>query len=111
MASDQSMPIEVSPEIYSKLLELSKERQIGVTSIVEEAVQVFLNNQESRSGTKPEALKRPQATYKPQTHLRQIPVVPTEAAVLFIDVQNYNCHRQGAEVQALPQVKELTPDD
>ncbi|BDA47138.1 probable peroxyureidoacrylate/ureidoacrylate amidohydrolase RutB at C-terminar half [Coccomyxa sp. Obi] len=47
-----------------------------------------------------------EATYKPQTHLRQIPVVPNEAAVLFIDVQNYNCHKDGAEVQALPQSPE-----
>lgn len=105
------MSVRVSPDIYSKLLDVSKASQTDVASIVEEAVQVFLNNRESRSGSKPGALKRPLATYKPQTHLRQIPVVPNEAAVLFIDVQNYNCHKDGAEVQSLPQVKGfLTPD-
>ncbi len=111
MASDPPMSVRVSPEIYSKLQKVSKESQNDVTTIVEEAVQVFLNHRESRSGTKPEALKRPQATYMPQTHLRQIPIVLNEAAVLFIDVQNYNCHKDGAEVQALPQVKEPTSTD
>ena len=37
------------------------------------------------------------AAYKPQTHLRERAIVPKEAALLFIDIQNYNCHRSGAE--------------
>lgn len=41
--------------------------------------------------------KAAKAAYSPQTHLRQRAIVPKEAALLFIDVQNYNCHRSGAE--------------
>jgi hypothetical protein len=37
------------------------------------------------------------AAYKPQTHLRERAIVTKEAALLFIDIQNYNCHRSGAE--------------
>ncbi len=37
------------------------------------------------------------AAYKPKTHLREKMIVPTEAALLFIDVQNYNCHPSGVE--------------
>ena len=37
------------------------------------------------------------AAYNPQTHLRERAIIPKEAALLFIDIQNYNCHRSGAE--------------
>ncbi|KAG2436168.1 hypothetical protein HYH02_011672 [Chlamydomonas schloesseri] len=37
------------------------------------------------------------AYYLPQRHLRQEPILDaSKCAVLFIDVQNYNCHRSGA---------------
>ena len=45
------------------------------------------------------------AAYKPQTHQRERAVVPKEAALLFIDVQNYNCHRSGAEAAHLGTVR------
>ena len=41
------------------------------------------------------------AFYRPDTAQRQAALVPTTAALLFIDVQNYNCHRQGAIFQGL----------
>ena len=41
--------------------------------------------------------KAAKAAYTPKTHLRERSIVPEEAALLFIDVQNYNCHRSGAE--------------
>ena len=37
------------------------------------------------------------AAYKPETHLRERAIVPKQAALLFIDVQNYNCHPSGVE--------------
>lgn len=45
----------------------------------------------------PRATQGAQAAYKPQTHLRERAIVPSEAALLFIDVQNYNCHSSGVE--------------
>lgn len=33
---------------------------------------------------------------RPQTHLREVPIVPKQSAVLFIDTQNFNCHKEGA---------------
>jgi hypothetical protein len=36
------------------------------------------------------------AVYQPQCLLREVAVDPRQAAVLFIDVQNLNCHRGGA---------------
>ncbi|KAG2482014.1 hypothetical protein HYH03_019038 [Edaphochlamys debaryana] len=37
------------------------------------------------------------AYYRPQKHLREVPITdPKSAAVLFIDTQNFNCHRDGA---------------
>lgn len=41
------------------------------------------------------------AFYRPDTAQRQAALVPATAAMLFIDVQNYNCHRQGAIFQGL----------
>jgi ureidoacrylate peracid hydrolase len=32
-----------------------------------------------------------------QTLSRDVPIEPAQAAVLFVDVQNYNCHRDGGE--------------
>ena len=37
------------------------------------------------------------ASYSPALHLRQSPLRVSEAALLFVDCQNYNCHRSGAE--------------
>lgn len=38
-----------------------------------------------------------QAYYNPAPHLREVAIAsPSATAVLFIDVQNYNCHRAGA---------------
>ncbi|GLI59999.1 hypothetical protein VaNZ11_002058 [Volvox africanus] len=37
------------------------------------------------------------ASYVPQSHLREEAITsPTTATVLFIDTQNYNCHKNGA---------------
>ncbi|KAK9843806.1 hypothetical protein WJX81_007101 [Elliptochloris bilobata] len=39
----------------------------------------------------------PQTAYcKPQRHLREAALVPRDSALLFVDVQNYNCSLQGA---------------
>ncbi len=41
------------------------------------------------------------AYYRPQSELRQVPITdPKRAALLFIDVQNYNCSRDGAIYKA-----------
>lgn len=99
--------VKISEQTWSKLQALSKSISIGVDDVVEEALQEYLRKSQAGSlsnGQPQQALNRPQATYKPQTHLRQIPVVPSEAAVLFIDVQNYNCHKDGAEMLGLPPV-------
>ena len=37
------------------------------------------------------------ATFTPQIQLREKPLVPADSALLFIDCQNYNCHKDGAE--------------
>lgn len=37
-----------------------------------------------------------EAHYDPHPQLRQVHIVPSQAALLFIDVQHYNCHRSGA---------------
>uniref|UniRef100_A0A7S0S0R6 Isochorismatase-like domain-containing protein n=1 Tax=Chlamydomonas leiostraca TaxID=1034604 RepID=A0A7S0S0R6_9CHLO len=34
--------------------------------------------------------------YNPTPHLREVPCVPSSTAILFIDTQNFNCHRAGA---------------
>eukprot|EP01025_Chloroclados_australasicus_P001864 TRINITY_DN10447_c0_g2_i1.p1 TRINITY_DN10447_c0_g2~~TRINITY_DN10447_c0_g2_i1.p1 ORF type:complete len:235 (-),score=5.41 TRINITY_DN10447_c0_g2_i1:245-949(-) len=36
------------------------------------------------------------AQFNPQTELRQVTVIPQETVLLFIDLQNYNCHREGS---------------
>ncbi len=43
------------------------------------------------------------AYYRPATTGRQAPLVPAASALLFIDVQNYNCHRDGAIYRSLTQ--------
>ncbi len=105
--SDQDKTVKISAETWSKLQTLNQTELKDIELVVEEAVQAYLKNLETGSlshGQPQNALRRPEATFKPQTHLRQIPVVPGEAAVLFIDVQNYNCHKDGAEMQGLPPV-------
>ena len=50
-----------------------------------------------------------QATFRPQTHLREVAIErPAQAALLFIDVQNYNCHPSGAEFSGNPYVSSPT---
>ena len=105
--SDQHKTVKISAETWSKLQTLSQTEPKNIDIVVEDALQAYLKNLETGSlsnGQPQNALRRPEATFKPQTHLRQIPVVPGEAAVLFIDVQNYNCHKDGAEMQGLPPV-------
>lgn len=41
------------------------------------------------------------AYYRPEPHRRQAAVVPATAALLFIDVQVYNCSKDGAIYQSL----------
>lgn len=48
-----------------------------------------------------------QATYEPMDAYREIPVVFEEAALLFIDVQNYNCHPDGALYGGNPDVSSV----
>ena len=96
--------VKIAEPTWSKLQILSQSASKSTDDIVEEALQAYLNKSETGSIPNGQAIKRAQATYKPQTHLRQISVVPSEAAVLFIDVQNYNCHKDGAEMLGLPPV-------
>ena len=37
------------------------------------------------------------------TLTRNLPLVPAQSALLFIDVQNFSAHRQGAEFASLSQ--------
>ena len=41
------------------------------------------------------------AYYRPDPTTRQVPLQPQQAALLFIDVQNYNCSKQGAIYRSL----------
>lgn len=41
------------------------------------------------------------AFYRPEAHRRQAALEPHQAALLFIDVQNYNCSKRGAIFQSL----------
>lgn len=41
------------------------------------------------------------AYYRPEAHRRQAPLVPATAALLFIDIQAYNCSKEGAIYQSL----------
>ncbi len=38
----------------------------------------------------------PSAYFRPQAHQREVPLVPRDSVLLFVDVQNYNCSRDGA---------------
>lgn len=49
-----------------------------------------------------------QAAFKPQLHLREAPLDPSKAALLYIDIQNYNCHPDGALYDGNAQVVSLT---
>ena len=62
---------------------------VTVDELAHDSIQAHLTQSTVRKAAK--------AAYTPQTHLRQRAVVPKEAALLFIDIQNYNCHRSGAE--------------
>ena len=41
------------------------------------------------------------AYYRPQREQRQAVLVPGQSALLFVDVQNYNCSKQGAMYAAV----------
>lgn len=43
------------------------------------------------------------AYYWPEAHRRQAELVPATAALLFIDIQAYNCSKEGAIYQSLSQ--------
>ena len=49
-----------------------------------------------------------QATYEPQPHLRDVAIDTQRAALVFIDVQNFNCHPDGAEFQGDADVRPST---
>lgn len=36
------------------------------------------------------------ACYEPLTHLREVEVAAPQALLLFVDIQNYTCHPDGA---------------
>jgi hypothetical protein len=40
------------------------------------------------------------AYYQPQPMLREVAIDPAQSVVLFVDIQNYNCHRDGAMYHA-----------
>lgn len=72
---------------------------VGLEQLVKQGVLPF-------AGTQPKAPNTPwhvihMAYYRPQTSRRQAELQPRQAALLFIDVQNYNCSKQGALYQAL----------
>lgn len=49
------------------------------------------------------------AYYWPQAEGRQAALDPAAAALLFIDVQNYNCSRQGAIYRSLAPKQQQVP--
>lgn len=87
--------VQLSEETFALLQEKSSVLGKSVDELVIESVHAHLGR--SRKASK--------AAYAPQVHLRQKAVVPSEAAVLFIDVQNYNCHPEGEESKHLGHVR------
>lgn len=45
-----------------------------------------------------------QACYSPQTQLREAAISLKRSALLFVDIQNFSCHRDGACHQGVPDV-------
>lgn len=41
------------------------------------------------------------AFFNPQTQFREIALVPQHTVLLFVDIQNYNCHRGGTLYKTL----------
>ena len=66
---------------------------VTVDELAHDTIQASLSQSTVRKAAK--------AAYTPQTHLRQRALIPKEAALLFIDVQNYNCHRSGWRLPTL----------
>jgi hypothetical protein len=97
--ADTHTAVQVTKEAFDILQQASREQGKTVQALASESIQAHL-------GGTHKALK---AFYKPQTHLREKAVVPSEAAVLFIDVQNYNCSPDGEEAKALGNVRALCP--
>ena len=90
--------ISVSPETLAALKKASQEQRKSIQVIVDDLTRAHLGlGRKQRSPSL--------ATYAPKTQLRQRAVVPLETAVLFIDVQNYNCHPEGAEAKHLGHVR------
>jgi ureidoacrylate peracid hydrolase len=36
---------------------------------------------------------------------RNVPLIPSQSALLFIDVQNYSAHHEGAEFKDMPEAE------
>lgn len=100
----KTLTMTLSQDTWEAVQDLRKVQNKSLDSLLDEALRDYLSKQTPAPNGMAKATQRPQAAYKPQTHLRQAAVVPKEAAVLFIDVQNYNCHPDGAESKALGNV-------
>jgi len=87
---------------FDALQSISTEKGRSVEELVEESIQGFLARTVD-SGA------RPQAAYTPRPQLRQKAINPKEAALLFIDVQNYNCHSSGEIAKRLCAVGCFSP--
>lgn len=48
------------------------------------------------------------ASYDPKPQLREQAIDARQAAVLFIDTQNYNCHRDGAIYSTRRDVRQMS---
>src|SRR5262245_34029910 len=44
-------------------------------------------------------------TYMTQTLSREVPLIPAQSALLFIDVQNFSAKREGAEFRDIPEAE------
>ncbi|KAK9804842.1 hypothetical protein WJX72_008277 [[Myrmecia] bisecta] len=47
------------------------------------------------------------AAYEPQTHLREAAIEQGKTALLYVDVQNYNCHPDGTEIRGMGPAADL----
>ena len=92
--------VQVSKEALDLLQRASQEQGKSIGALASESIQAHLSSTQAAS-------HQPKAFYKPQTQLREKAVVPSEAALLFIDVQNYNCSPEGVEAKALGHVNVL----
>ena len=89
MASEASGTVTLPRETVALLETEAVAKGKTVDELAHDSIHAHLSQSTVRKAAK--------AAYTPQTHLRERAIVPEEAALLFIDVQNYNCHRSGAE--------------